>query len=87
MLTPELMDRVQLLQADLAQVRRQSQARGSGATIHRVSNQVATAHGALQLVEARCDEAKANDIEQLLALAEACLRTARILIAQTSQRL
>ncbi len=87
MLAPDLAERAQLLQADLRQVRRQGQARGSGATIHALSNQVATAHSALQLVEARCDEAKANDIEQLLALAEACLRTARILIAQTSQRL
>ncbi len=63
MLTPELMDRVQLLHADLAQVRQQSQARGSGATIHRVSNQVATAQSILQFVATRCDEASADDIE------------------------
>ncbi len=86
MLTPELMDRVQLLQADLAQVRRQSQAWGSGATIHRVSNQVATAQSTLQFVATRCDEASTDDIERLLTLAKACLRTARRLIAQTSQR-
>ena len=86
MLTHELMDRVQLLHADLARVRRQSQARGSGATIHQVSNQVATAYSALQRVETRCDEARANHVERLLTLAKACLRTARRLIAQTSQR-
>ena len=86
MLTPELMDRVRSLQADLARVRRQSQARGSSATINRMSNQVTTAQSTLQLVATRCDEASTDDIERLLTLAKACLRTARRLMAQTSQR-
>jgi hypothetical protein len=82
--TPDLAERIQVLHADLDQVRRQSRFFGSGATIHRLINHVATAQSTLGLVETRCREATGDDIERLLALAEECLNTARILMAQTS---
>ncbi len=82
---PNLAERVQVLHADLAHVRRQGQFRGSGATIHALINQVSTAQSALRLAETRGSETKSDDIEELLDLAEACLRQARSLIAASAR--
>ncbi len=83
MITSDLTERAQLLRSDLCRVRWQGQSLGSGATIHAFINKVATAHGALQLVDVRHTDGRGDDIEQLLALAEASLREARSLIAQS----
>ena len=84
MLAPDLAERAQLLYADLGQLRRLGQAHGSGATIHTLINQISNARGALHLVESRASKGADADIEELLSLAEACLRRARRLIAQTT---
>ena len=58
---------------------------GATATIHTFINQVSTAQSALRLAETRGRETKSDDIEELLDLAEACLRQARSLIAASAR--
>jgi hypothetical protein len=82
---PDLTARVRLLHARLQQVRRAAQSAGSGALVHVLTNEIAAAHNALLLVEARAAWPREH-LEELLELADASLRSARTRIAQRYQR-
>jgi hypothetical protein len=81
-LTPDRANRARLLHASLRQVRRAAQLAGSGATVHLLANLIATANSTLFLVQARASWASDEQIEDLLQLADECLRQAQILIAR-----
>jgi hypothetical protein len=85
-LSPDLTARVRLLHARLQQVRRVAQSAGSGALVHVLANEIATAHSTLLLVEARASSASREHLEELLELADASLHSARVRIAQRYQR-
>jgi hypothetical protein len=83
MLAPDIRTRIQLLHREVAQLWRQAQCVGSGATVHTLVNRISTARGALCLAEERHVSLAPDRVDVLLALAEASVREARSLLAQT----
>ena len=78
----DLAQRTQVLQAELRTLRRQVQYSASGATVHRLVNKMAIAHGALGLLTAQGAAAPADELDALLVLAEESIHAVRTLMAQ-----
>ena len=74
--------RVRMLKHNLLQVRRSVEWAGAGDVVHGLWNAVLVAQGALRLVETRLTQNDADDVDELLALAENRLRACRAAIAR-----
>ena len=78
-----LTQRARLLNADLRRISRQAQCVGSGATVHKVVNELSTAVGALQLFHAHTSGTTYDYLDSLLDVTEESLRELRVIVVRT----
>lgn len=75
--------RVVLLHAEARNLRSEADRLGAADVVHDVHNCVMTAQGALHIADARLADGRADDLDELLDLAERRMREAHALIARS----